>query len=130
METTASPQFQIESRMQEILQAGNYDMVHLFSSEGLPLAERYHERVIDKDRLVELAMLLREVKQMADVMGRISDVKELIVEGFNHRKIVFRFFRAFNQEVALAVVVPPKKAYRSLTNQLIRFIEQVGTNGT
>jgi len=123
MET--SPQAVIEQRMKEIVESGHYDMVHLFSNEGLPLAEHYNHHVINKDRLVELAVLLREVKEMADVMGRISDVKEMIIEGFNHRKIIFRFFRAFNQEVALAVVVPPKKAYRSRTNALIRFIEEL-----
>lgn len=125
METSPSPQAIIEAKMREITESGHYDMVHLFSNEGLPLAEHYSNGIIDKDRLVELSLLLRNVKKMADVMGKISDVKELIVEGHNQRKIVFRFFQAFNQEVALAIVVPPKMSYRSLTNALIKVIEKV-----
>ncbi|NIR51682.1 hypothetical protein GWO43_24165 [candidate division KSB1 bacterium] len=111
--------------MKEIADRGNYDMVHLFSNEGLPLAEYYHNGIIDKDRLIELSLLFREVRKMADVMGKISNVKEMIVEGYNQRKIVFRFFQAFNQEVVLAIVVPPKMAYRGLTNSLIKVIEKV-----
>jgi hypothetical protein len=80
--------------------------------------------VLPKDRLVELSLLFRELKKMADLMGQISNIKELIVEGNNRRKVVFRFFQAFNQEVVLAIVVPPKKSYRGLTNSLIKTIEQ------
>ena len=69
--------------------------------------------------------MLREVRKMADVMGKIANIKEMIVEGFNHRKIVFRFFHAFNQDVVLAIVVPPKKSYRALTNSLVRTVEQI-----
>lgn len=125
MHEIQSPQFIIEQRMKEILDRGNYDMVHLFSQEGLPLAESFSDHVIEKDRLAEMSILFRELEKMADVMGRISNIKEMIVEGYNQRKIVFRFFSAFNQEVVLAIVVPPKKTYRGLTNSLIRTIEKV-----
>lgn len=124
MDQQKPPQFLIQDAMREILENGNYDMVHLFSSEGLPIAECYRNGVLPKDRLVELSLLFRELKKMADLMGQISNIKELIVEGNNRRKVVFRFFQAFNQEVVLAIVVPPKKSYRGLTNSLIKTIEQ------
>lgn len=120
-----STQSLIEERMREISADGNYDMVHLFSHEGLPLASYFNENVIDKDRLAELSLLFQELRKMADVMGKISNIKEMIVEGYNHRKIVFRFFYAFEQEVVLAIVVPPRKSYRALTNSLVRTIEQI-----
>jgi hypothetical protein len=119
------PQSAIEEKMREISERGNYEMVHLLSSEGLPLAEYYLQPIIEKDRLVELSVLFREVKKVADMMGNISSIKEMIVEGTGSRKIVFRFFQAFGEEVALVVVVPPKKSYRALTNQLIHTIEKV-----
>jgi len=125
MDKLKSPQLVIEKKMIEISEMGNYDMVRLFSNEGLPLAEFYNEQVIEEDRLAELSIMLREVRTMADVMGKISNIKEMIVEGFNHRKIVFRFFRAFNQDVVLAIVVPPKKSYKALTNSLVRTIEEI-----
>ncbi len=123
--TKQPPQSIIESRMREICSRGNYEMVHLFSNEGLPLAGFNQEYVITEDRLAELSLLLRKVRDMADLMGKISNVKEMIVEGYNHRKVIFRFFPAFDQEVVLAVVVPPRKAYRSLTNALIKLIENI-----
>ncbi len=125
MVESRSPQLVIEEKMREILSNGNYDMVHLFSSEGLPLAECYNERVVPNDRLIELSLVFRELKKMADMMGKISNIKELTVEGYNRRKIVLRFFKAFQQEVVLVMVIPPKKAYRSLTNSLIKTIESV-----
>ncbi|RMF68272.1 MAG: hypothetical protein D6743_03630 [Calditrichaeota bacterium] len=120
-----SPQAIIEQKMREISELGSYEMVHLFSQEGLPLAEYYKDRVIAKDRLAEISVLFGEIKKMADVMGKISNIKEFIVEGTNRRKIVFRFFPAFQQEVVLALVVPPKKSYRGHTNALIRTIEKL-----
>lgn len=119
------PQLLIEQKMQQITMNGSYDMVHLFSSEGLPLAEHYKDDIIEKDRLTELALLLKQVQEMADVMGQISNIKEMIIEGFNHRKIIFRFFYAFGQEVVLAVVVPPNKSYRAYTNALVRTITKI-----
>jgi len=122
---TKSAQSVIEKKMIEISERGNYDMVSLFSDEGLPLAEFNNEQVIEQDRLAELSIMLREVRKMADAMGKISKIKEMIVEGFNHRKIVFRFFHAFDQDVVLAIIVPPKKSYKALTNSLVRTIEQI-----
>jgi hypothetical protein len=49
-------------------------------------------------------------------------LREVIIEGENHRKIGFRFFQAFGQQVILAVVVPPQKAYKQRTNELEKLI--------
>lgn len=125
MNNYQSPQSVIEEKMREITERGNYDMVHLFSNEGLLIAEYCNDQIIEKDRLAELSVLFRELRNMADVMGKISSIKEMIIEGYSRRKIVFRFFHAFNQDVILAIVVPPKKAYRGLTNSLVRTIEKI-----
>lgn len=125
MSLKESPQNLIQEKMKDITDQGNYDMVHLFSDEGLLLAEYYNTRIIGEERLVQLSTIFRELKKMADVMGQISNIKEMIVEGYNHRKIVFKFFRAFNQDVVLVIVVPPRKCYRALTNSLIRTIEKI-----
>jgi hypothetical protein len=120
-----APQFLIESKMREFAAKGSYDMVQLFSSEGLPLAEYQHEALLEKDSLLELSLLFRELREKADVMDRISNLKEMIVEGNNSRKIVFRFFKALGDDVALVLVIPPKKAYKAQTNMLVREIEKI-----
>ena len=122
---TTAPQAVIETKMKEIAEQGNIEMVILLSNEGLPLAEYYNRRPLANDNLVELSLLFRQVKKTAEIMGDISTVKEMIVEGFNHRKIAFRFFQAFGQEVALVLVVTPNKSYRALTNLLAQTIESI-----
>ena len=59
---------------------------------------------------------------MSSVMGGISRLREIIIEGTNRRKIVFRFFESFEQPVVLALVVPPNKTYRQRTNELEKLI--------
>ena len=120
-----SPQVLIEEYMNDVVGLGNYEMACLFSQEGLPMAEVKGADVLPEDRLVEMSILFQDVRKMADVMGGISELKELILEGNNRRKIIFRFFEGFDQSLVLALVIPPKKTYRSLTNKLVRIIEKL-----
>jgi len=119
-----SPQVTIENKMAEILGLGTYEAAYLFSDEGLPIAQASNAngQQIDRDRIAELSILFHDVRRMASVMGGISRLREVIIEGENHRKIVFRFFNAFGQQVILAVVVPPQKAYKQRTNELEKLI--------
>lgn len=119
-----APQAVIEKKMGEIVTHGTYEAAHLFSDEGLPIAQASNAagQQVDLDRLAELAILFQDVRRMASVMGGISRLREVIIEGENRRKIVFRFFQAFGQQVILAVVVPPQKTYRQKTNELEKLI--------
>jgi len=116
------PQATIEQKMAEIVQAGNIEAAHLFSHEGLPIAQYANQQNVDRDRIAEMAILLHDVRHMAGLMGGISRLREVTIEGENRRKIVFRFFQAFEQQVVLAVVVPPSKTYRQRTNELEKLI--------
>lgn len=116
------PQAAIEKKMAEIVTAGNIEAAHLFSDEGLPIAQFASQQNVERDRIAEMAILLNDVRRMAGVMGGISRLREVTIEGENRRKIVFRFFQAFEQQVVLAVVVPPNKAYRQRTNELEKLI--------
>ncbi len=120
-----SPQNVIENFMNEVVGMGNYEMAFLFSEEGLPMAEVKGDGIIPEDRLVEMSLLFQEVMKMADVIGGISEVREIVIEGMNRRRIIFRFFRAFDQNLVLAVVIPPRKTYRGLTNKLVRLIQKL-----
>lgn len=123
--TDVSPQTIIEKEMQRIISLGNYEMAHLFSDEGLPLAEAKAEESIERDRLIEISVYFQDIKRISDMMGGISKLKEIIMEGDNYRKIAFRFFEAFDQTVVLVIVIPPRKRYRKLTNQLVRLVQTV-----
>lgn len=131
---TKVPQAAIEQKMAETVAAGVYEAAHLFSDEGLPIAHAASTLVanalgtsantqnVERDRIAEMAILFQDVRRMASLMGGISSLREVTIEGENRRKIVFRFFRAFEQQVILAVVVPPNKAYRQRTNELEKLI--------
>ncbi len=121
------PQERIENFMKEVIALGNYEMAYLLSEEGLPLAQSKTATVIPEDRLVEMSIIFQQIQQMADVMAGISEIKELTLEGTNKTKIAFRFFKAFDQSVILALIIPEKKAYRGLTNKLVRLIKKVSS---
>jgi len=122
------PQFAIEEKMAESVRSGNYEAAYLFSDEGLPIAQSSSpaQQSIAPDQIAEMAILFQDVRRMASLMGGISRLREVIIEGENRRKIVFRFFRAFDQQIILAVVVPPTtKAYRQRTNELEKLVLEV-----
>ena len=125
MDTSVAPQVKIENFMKEVMKLGNYEMAFLLSQEGLTLAQAQNETIVPEDRLVELSIQFQEIQKMADVMGGISEIRELVIEGHNKRKIIFRFFKAFEQSVVLALIIPPRKTYRGLTNKLVRLVQKI-----
>ena len=125
MENNYSPQEKIENFMSEVIKLGNYETAYLLSEEGLALAHDMADEIVPEERLVEISVLFQEIQKMADVMGGISEIKELVIEGHNKRKIIFRFFNAFDQNVILSLIIPPQKTYRGFTNKLVRLIQKV-----
>jgi hypothetical protein len=125
MKDDLAPQERIENFMKEVIELGNYEMAYLLSQEGLLLAQSKADEIIPEDRLVEMSVLFQGIQQMADVMAGISEIKELAIEGTNKRRIIFRFFNAFDQSVTLALIIPPQKSYRGLTNRLVRLIQKI-----
>jgi hypothetical protein len=124
-EKLVSPQQVIEEEMKKIIEIGNFESAQLFSDEGLLLAEVIGNGPVAKDNLIEIALRFQELKKMTDVMDNNIAVKDIIMEGKGRRKLVFRFFNAFEQLVILAIVVPPRKTYRKFTNQLVRLVKNV-----
>ena len=120
LDVETSPQAMIERRMAEVIALGNYEAAYLFSQEGLPMAQARKE-AREETPLVKISMLLREVRNTAAEIAGLSRLREIVVEGGN-KKMVFRFFHAFDQEVVLVVVVPKGKAYRQHTNRLEKMI--------
>ncbi len=121
-ERTESPQVVIEKRMQEIVNLGNYEAAFLFNNEGLPLARAAQNDGSDEERLAEMSLTFQNVRALAASLGGIERLKEVFIEGENHRKVVFRFFPALGTDVVLAVIIPPKRSYRRVTNDLQRLI--------
>ena len=119
------PQSVIEERMQEIIYLGNYEAAFLFNYEGLPLAQASNRSNVDQAGMVEISLMLKQVQQVANSVADINGLKEIIIEGLNKRKVVFRFFQLFEQTTILAVVVTPRRSYRDLTNRLVKVVKKV-----
>lgn len=124
-ERHVSPQTIIEAEMQEIIASGNFEMAHLYSDEGLLLAEVSAPCPVARDNLIEIALHFQELRKITDIMDAILNINEIILEGESARKLVFRFFEAFEQTVILGLVIPPRKTYRKYTNGLVRLIKKV-----
>lgn len=120
-----APQELIEQKMQEIVSLGNYEAAYLFSNEGLPLARATANGAEDADRLAEISLLFHDIRRLALSLGGIEKLREVLIEGDNGRKIVFRFFPAFHEEVILVAVISPRKSYRKLTNELQRKVRAI-----
>ena len=119
-----SPQIVIENLMREIIDKGHYDAVFLFSLEGLPLAQAFTDIDIDKAGLVKLSLVLKDLQNMIRTIADIEDLREIVIEGFNRRKVVFRFLEILGQPSILAIIVAPRKSYKGMTNQLTRTINK------
>ena len=120
MEREAAPQAIIETEIKRIVDLGNFEGAFLFSSEGLPLAQVSNASPYQQEDLLEISL------NLGKTLTQVSEVREVIILDRERRKLVFRFFHAFEEPVVLAIVVPPGKVYRAYTNKIIRVIKKLG----
>jgi len=120
-----SPQDIIERAMQQIVQLGHFEEVYLFTEDALPLARADGQNQVGIEMIIESAILLLGLREITKTLGPESEPSEIVIEGHNHRKIVFRFLEFFNKSTILAFVVPPRKSFRGLANRLESLIQKV-----
>ena len=73
--------------------------------------------------MVEISLMLEAVQRTVNSVGEFNGLKEILVEGINKRKVVFRFFDLFDQPFILAVIVTPGRSYKNLTNRLVKTVQ-------
>ncbi|MDZ7386150.1 MAG: hypothetical protein ONB07_08525 [candidate division KSB1 bacterium] len=116
------PQEVIEEAMLQLIRLGHFEAAYLFTADGLPLARATGETGVSEDFLAETGLLLQQVQHTATELGGLTGLAEVLLEDQQGRKVVVRFIEAFRQPAILAVVVPPNKSFRGLTNRLVRLI--------
>lgn len=117
----ASIQAKIETAMEVFGEGVRWESVFLFSSEGLLMARSGTSENYSEESLLEFSFSL------SDLVNLIEDdlpVKEIIISGINKRKLVFRYFRAWDNPMVIAAVVSGKKGYRRALGRLINTIRQ------
>ncbi|MBN2031414.1 hypothetical protein JW824_14365 [bacterium] len=113
-------QFRIETAMKEIGEGVRWESIFLFSSEGLLMARSGESPEYGEDHLLEFAFSLN------DLVGLLTDdlsVKEIIISGIHGKKLVFRYFRAWDNPMVIAAVVSGRKGYRRALGRLIKTIQ-------
>lgn len=123
-----SPQDIIERAMQQIVQLGHFEEVYLFTEDALPLARADGQKQVGIEMIIESAILLLGLQEITKNLGPESAPSEVVIEGNNNRKIVFRFLECFGKSVILAFVVPPRKSFRGLANRLENLIQKVSVS--
>ncbi len=121
-----SLQEKIEEQMKEIVNLGNYQSVFLFDQEGLQLAQYAPEGIVEEVRVIEISLMIVELKKTVNNLAGIADLKEIMVEGFDGKKIIFRFIPFYGQMAIFVAVIPRHKSYRLLTNRLQNAIIKLG----
>lgn len=125
---TQSLQEKIEEQMKTIVQLGNYQSVFLFDQDGLQLAQYAPEGIVEEVRVIEISMMIMEIKKTVDNLAGITDLREIMVEGFDGKKIIFRFIPFYGQMAIFVAVIPRHTSYRMLTNRLQRAIMKLGSD--
>jgi len=124
-EAAISPQQRIEEEIQKIVNLGNFEGAFLFSSEGLPLAQVKGWSQWTAEDALEVVVALQETVQRVGEKEDFSGVREVTFWSSTRKKLIVRFFEAFNQIVSLVLIVAPGKTYRSHANRLIRNIREI-----
>ncbi|MCK5739411.1 hypothetical protein KAH55_09520 [bacterium] len=125
VEPELNPQATIETEMKKIVEYGNYEMAFLFSEEGLLLADACNSTETNRHEMIEVSLHFQELQKTTEILQNYIEMKEAVMEGEKGKKIILRFFQAFEQTVVLALIVPPRKAYRKFTNNMVRLIQRV-----
>lgn len=115
----------IEMQMREVVNLGSFDAVYLYDKEGLLIAECNGGIKDNEYQLIQISLMVNKVKGFVHELTNLSDLKEIILEDSDGRKIIYRFLSFFNQPTILVAVVPTRKAYRGLTNRLQRSIAKL-----
>ena len=116
----------IEEGMQEIINLGHYEAVYLFDRQGLPIAQARPDEESQEHRVIEISLMMLELKSAVYNLAGITELKEIMVEGKGGRKIIFRFIPFYGDLGILVAVIPAHKTYRGLTNRLERAIKKLG----
>ncbi len=127
--TEALPfQLHIEREMKELVQVGGYDAIYLFNPEGLVLAAHVEsESMLREGHAVEFSVMISKMQKVVRRMSGLSDLKEVVIEDQEGKRLVFRFLPVFAQPAILLMVIPAMRSYRGLANRLCRIIEQSST---
>jgi len=99
-----------------------WDCIYLFSSEGLLLAGSSGSGDHSRDSLLEFAFSLIETTALLE---NDLPVKEITIRSKTRATMIFRTFRAWDDDLILAAVVRGRKGYKRALSRLMKYIQEL-----
>jgi predicted regulator of Ras-like GTPase activity (Roadblock/LC7/MglB family) len=109
-----------EKILREMNHAGDFKAAVLSTTEGLSLASA--PAGYEDEMAAAMVALLNEVARQAHRKLNLAQVDELSLVGDDRTRLACRYFSVAGQDLVLAVLTPPDRYYRRLTNRAIREI--------
>jgi predicted regulator of Ras-like GTPase activity (Roadblock/LC7/MglB family) len=116
--TKPSRQATLERTLKTLLREGEFLGAVVASADGLPLAMA--GRGADTELMAGVAAWLKDFAERTH-----AALDEIVVRDRQGNRLVSRYFNVGNDQLLLAVSVPPRRPHRHLTNSAIREIQQV-----
>jgi predicted regulator of Ras-like GTPase activity (Roadblock/LC7/MglB family) len=118
---------QAEPSLQELVtrarQAGDFQAVVLTSADGLPIATAPPD--YDGDLIAAMVALLRRVGHEARSELGMEEMDEVTIYDRDRIRLVCRYLNVDGKWLILAVLVPPNRPYRRVTNRLLRRVRRL-----
>jgi predicted regulator of Ras-like GTPase activity (Roadblock/LC7/MglB family) len=116
--TGPSRQTALERTLRGLIREGKFRGAVVASIDGLPLAVA--GRSADKELMAGVAAWLKEFVERTHI-----SLDEIVARDTQGNCFVSRYFNVGNDELLLAVSVPPRRAHRRLTNRAIKEIQRI-----
>jgi len=104
--------------LKRLVREGKFKGAVVASIDGLPLAMA--GRSADKELMAGVAAWLKEFAERTDI-----SLDEIVARDTQGNRLVSRYFNVGDDQLLLAVSVPPRRAHRRLTNTAIREIQRI-----
>lgn len=104
--------------LEEMNEAGQFKASFLVDSQGLPIASL--SSTYDADTTSAMTTLVKNVVEQAHFRINLAEAEEVNIRADDQSHLVCRYFTLGSETLILAVVVPPGRTYRMVTNRAIR----------
>ncbi len=121
----SSIQKKIEKILYSLVKTGLYDSIYLYNADGLPLVDNQPISSINNVDPVEISVMMSQIRHAISRLDDLGRISEIVIEGSNGKKIVFRYISLFNQTTTLIAIIPAGKYYRNITNRLQKTLIQL-----
>ncbi len=121
----SSIQKKIEKILFSMVNTGLYDSIYLYNADGLPLVDNQPFSKINDVDPVEISIMMSQIRHAVSGLDDLGHINEIVIEGSNSKKIVFRYMSLFDQTITLIAIIPAGKYYRNITNRLQKTLIQL-----